>query len=430
MNGRLPAVVTDDGHRRPTSGLGSVRNKRLVLVSHDLSQSGSPLLLVETAMRLRHAGAHVELVTLAGDTDRDDIAARHGVPVVPLAASFARCAQAELVIANTAESAGWVRHYLHDHPRSGTRLLWWIHEITADQYADEFQTLASVRALVFDSHASLNAWAATGMALPSIVRVIHPYVADSVVTSAASTHHPYHNMAHVPSLPERALMRVFRRIGLTRWPLAGESAYDRKAIRRALGVEPQDFVVTLIGPYQSRKGNMLLAETVGRVLEEDPRLPLKLLLVGFWDHAQAQRLLDSVDTTTRRALDPRRLVPIVRDLTPYYAASDAFAMNSQGPGENFGRVTIEAMAFKLPVLGTNAGGTPEVVVDRITGLLHPIGIAGQKELAANIRLLLMNREEGTAMGEAGYRRVHERFTTRRFDAEFDALLRELFTDER
>jgi glycosyltransferase involved in cell wall biosynthesis len=211
--------------------------------------------------------------------------------------------------------------------------------------------------------------------------------------------------------------------------LARTSACDRRTIRRALGVEPQDFVVALIGSYQPGKGHTLLAETVGRILEEEPRLPLKLLLIGFSDHGQARRLLDSVDTATRRALDPRRLVPVVCDLTPYYAASDAFVMNSQGPGENFGRVTIEAMAFKLPVLGTNAGGTPEIVVDRITGLLHPVDIPGQKELAENIRLLLKNPKEATAIGEAGYRRVHERFTTRRFDAEFDALLRELFTDE-
>jgi glycosyltransferase involved in cell wall biosynthesis len=412
------------------SGLESVRNKRLVLVSHDLSHSGSPLLLVETAVQLRHAGAHVELVTLAGDTGRDDIAARHGLPVIPLATSFARCADAELVIANTVESAGWVRRFLCDHPRSGTRLLWWIHEITAEQYADEIPTLVGVRAVVFDSRASSNAWAATGMPFPSLVRIIHPCVADSVVASAAQARHPYRNMSSVPTRPVRALMRVFRRVGLTTWSPERPSACDRKTIRGALGVAPQDFLVTLVGSYQSRKGHTLLAETVGRILEEEPRLPLKLLLVGFADQPQAQRLLDSADMATRRALDPRRLVPVVRDLAPYYAASDAFVMNSQGPGENFGRVTIEAMAFKLPVLGTNAGGTPEIVADCVTGLLHPVGIAGQKQLAENIRRLVSNREEGKAMGKAGYRRVNERFTTRRFDVEFGALLRELFTDER
>lgn len=47
-------------------------------------------------------------------------------------------------------------------------------------------------------------------------------------------------------------------------------------------------------------------------------------------------------------------------------------MNSQGNGEPFGRVTIEAMAFGLPVLGTDAGGTKEIVLDGKTGLLHDL----------------------------------------------------------
>ncbi|RDX71240.1 hypothetical protein CR513_49443, partial [Mucuna pruriens] len=36
-------------------------------------------------------------------------------------------------------------------------------------------------------------------------------------------------------------------------------------------------------------------------------------------------------------------------------------------GECFGRITIEAMAFRLPLLGTAAGSTVEVVVNRTTG---------------------------------------------------------------
>jgi glycosyltransferase involved in cell wall biosynthesis len=409
--------------------LASAKNKRLVLISHDLSQSGSPLLLVETAVRLREAGADVQLVTLAGDADGDSLAARHGIPVVPLAASFARCADADLVIANTAETASWIRSYLRDHPRSGRTLVWWIHEINARHYADQIPTFATVRALVFDSHASLNAWAATGLTFPSVVRVIHPCVDDSLLATALQSRYPYRNMDSLPSLPMRAVRRVYRRMGLSRWLPSRTGAYDRVTIRRRLGIEPNDYVVTLVGVYQTRKGHALLAETVGRMLEENPSLPLKLLLVGFSDVSQAQRFVTGVDSATRRALDPRRLVTVARNLAPYYAASDAFVMNSQGAGENFGRVTIEAMAFKLPVLGTNAGGTLEIVEDRVTGLLHRVGATGQEELAENIRVLARNRENGIAMGEAGYRRVRDRFTRPRFDAEFDGLLRDLLTDE-
>ena len=97
-------------------------------------------------------------------------------------------------------------------------------------------------------------------------------------------------------------------------------------------------------------------------------------------------------------------------------------MNSQGLGENFGRVTIEAMTFKLPVLGTDAGGTPEIVEHGVTGLLHPVGIEGQEKLAHNIVMLMKNRDAAKTMGDAGSRRAKEKFTAMRFDAEFASLL--------
>jgi len=84
------------------------------------------------------------------------------------------------------------------------------------------------------------------------------------------------------------------------------------------------------------------------------------------------------------------------------------------------------MTFKLPVLGTNAGGTPEIVEDAVTGLLHPVGTAGQSKLADNILTLMNNRETATAMGEAGYRRVQEEFDSSRFYAEFGTTLEVIF----
>src|SRR5262249_4239510 len=119
-------------------------------------------------------------------------------------------------------------------------------------------------------------------------------------------------------------------------------------------------------------------------------------------------------------------VTIVSDLSPYYAASDALVMNTQDLGENFGRVTIEAMTFRLPVLGTSAGGTLEIVEEAVTGLLHPVGLAGQEVLAQNILALIKDRAKAKAMGETGYRRVQEKFTQRRFDAELGSLLETIF----
>jgi glycosyltransferase involved in cell wall biosynthesis len=60
---------------------------------------------------------------------------------------------------------------------------------------------------------------------------------------------------------------------------------------------------------------------------------------------------------------PQQKIPL------YYSASDIFVFPSLV--EPFGRVIPEAMACKVPAIGTNIGGIPEQVKDRKTGLLVP-----------------------------------------------------------
>ena len=110
------------------------------------------------------------------------------------------------------------------------------------------------------------------------------------------------------------------------------------------------------------------------------------------------------------------------ELSIFYRSADAFAMNSQGFGENFGRVTIEAMAFGLPIVGTSAGGTQEIVLDGHTGLLHPVGEAGLEILGANVLRLVNDREYARHLGAAGQQRASNHFSSHRFFRELDDAL--------
>ncbi len=56
-----------------------------------------------------------------------------------------------------------------------------------------------------------------------------------------------------------------------------------------------------------------------------------------------------------------------------YAACDVYAMCSQS--ETFGMVTLEALASGIPVIGTNSGGTPELLQEGACGHLVPPGDA-------------------------------------------------------
>jgi glycosyltransferase involved in cell wall biosynthesis len=74
--------------------------------------------------------------------------------------------------------------------------------------------------------------------------------------------------------------------------------------------------------------------------------------------------------------------------------------------EGFGLPAGEAMACGVPVISTSGGALPEVVGD--AGLIIPS--RDSLALAEAIKVLLDNPEKAKALGEAGFKRVHQFFT--------------------
>lgn len=114
--------------------------------------------------------------------------------------------------------------------------------------------------------------------------------------------------------------------------------------------------------------------------------------------------------------------PATTRVASLYSAADVYVINSQGLGETFGRVTIEAMAFGLPVLGTDAGGTREIVDHNVTGLLHPLGRPGTHILAQNLRFLLKNPLAREQMGMEGRKKVERMYLKRHMYKRFVEVL--------
>ncbi|KAE7997413.1 hypothetical protein FH972_002052 [Carpinus fangiana] len=114
--------------------------------------------------------------------------------------------------------------------------------------------------------------------------------------------------------------------------------------------------------------------------------------------------------------------PATTRVASLYSAADVYVINSQGLGETFGRVTIEAMAFGLPVLGTDAGGTKEIVDHNVTGLLHPVGRPGTQALAENLGFLLKNPLAREQMGKEGRKKVQRMYLKRHMYKKFVEVL--------
>src|SRR5207244_3971512 len=99
-----------------------------------------------------------------------------------------------------------------------------------------------------------------------------------------------------------------------------------------------------------------------------------------------------------------RMVP-VDQVVQLYSHASVFVCPSVY--EPFGLINLEAMACGTAVVASAVGGIVEVVEDGKTGILLPP--SRPDELAAAIRRLLDDPAEARAMGQAGRRRVVEKF---------------------
>jgi glycosyltransferase involved in cell wall biosynthesis len=94
--------------------------------------------------------------------------------------------------------------------------------------------------------------------------------------------------------------------------------------------------------------------------------------------------------------------------------------------EPFGINLIEGMACAVAVVGTRVGGIPEVIEEGVTGLLVPP--KAPQALAESVGWLLRNPDRRLIMGQAGRRRVLERFTVEKHTSEIVALYHRVATE--
>lgn len=74
------------------------------------------------------------------------------------------------------------------------------------------------------------------------------------------------------------------------------------------------------------------------------------------------------------------------------------------------------------MVGTDAGGTKEIVEHNVTGLHHPIGRVGNHVLAQNLRFLLENRLVREKMGMNGRKKVQSMYLKQHMYSKFVKVL--------
>jgi glycosyltransferase involved in cell wall biosynthesis len=180
---------------------------------------------------------------------------------------------------------------------------------------------------------------------------------------------------------------------------------DVTKIKKELSIENKDIVIGTVAKLQPKKGIHILLNAAAPIIKKFPSI--KFLIVG--DDAdtagaylkQLKSLVHQLNITEHIIFSGYR-----DDIPQIMEVIDIFLFPSFS--ESFGRSLLEAMAASKPIIASNVGGIPEVVVDGETGMLIPPG--NSTELAAAISYLLKNNNLRKKMGTKGRKRVEELFT--------------------
>lgn len=162
-------------------------------------------------------------------------------------------------------------------------------------------------------------------------------------------------------------------------------------------------LVARMDATEQEKGHRELLAVFPKLVQEFP--DCQLVFVGSGSDLSGLVSIAKALPCASRIFIPGRVSS--QQLEMLYRKAFAYVMPSRQEG--FGLAHLEAMNFAKPCLACHDDGAAEVVEDGVTGLLvkQPIDL---DELESAIKMLLKNPDTAKTYGEAGWKRLAEKFT--------------------
>lgn len=266
-------------------------------------------------------------------------------------------------------------------------VIWYCRDLmSADHFGALQRTVAGwaarwlIDAVIANSHATKDALAAIG-GRPDQITVVHNKI-DAAPFDAVTPDEIDAVRAEL-RLPERGVVGVFSRLA----PWKGQHVL-LEAMRKL-----PDVTALIVGDALFPE-DRAYADRLRRIIQDDG-LGSRVRMTGF-----------------------REDVPVLMH------ACDVIVHTSTAP-EPFGRVIVEGMLARRPVVCTDAGGPAEIVADRRTGrLVSPNDPAA---LRVAIHDVLSDRAGATEMTERAYARARSHFSIRQLTDRVRSLLAQTVT---
>jgi D-inositol-3-phosphate glycosyltransferase len=196
---------------------------------------------------------------------------------------------------------------------------------------------------------------------------------------------------------------------------------SREAARNRFGLPLDQPVLGLIGRLDPKKGQDVAVEALAQLGQSGCRP--HLLIIGDQSFNEGDEFTDYVHALVDKhgLKDQVHFFPHTPDVAWAYAALDLFLMASKS--ECYGMVTVEAFLSAVPVIGTNDGGTVDLVHPGQNGLL--VEPRNATQLAEAIKSLLDDPELVRRMGQAAHEEAIVKFSHVQQCEAWESLLEEL-----
>ncbi|WP_158735358.1 N-acetyl-alpha-D-glucosaminyl L-malate synthase BshA [Alteribacillus sp. YIM 98480] len=176
--------------------------------------------------------------------------------------------------------------------------------------------------------------------------------------------------------------------------------YLKSELKKAYRIKEDEKVIIHISNFRPVKRVIDVVEAFS-ILQK--KCHSKLLMIG--DGPERNKALKRADELGIK--DYVLFLGNQKNIVDYLNIADLMFLLSEK--ESFGLAALEAMACGVPVIGTNTGGIPEVIVDDQTGYICSVGDV--KEAGESGASLLKNKQLYEAFSYASQKRVEKVFAS-------------------